>query len=67
MIVYINEQPVEIFNGADLGHVVLKYSSRSYKMVCTGKLAIFDKYGFKTEPDAPVKEGQKFFVKRTNH
>lgn len=67
MIIFINNTPVEIFNGANLGHVVLKYSLRSYKMVCSGKLAIFDKYGFKTEPDAPIKEGQIFFVKRTNY
>lgn len=66
MTVFINSEPVEIFSGANLGHVVLKYSSRSYKMVCSGKLTIFDKYGFKTEPDGPVKDGQHFFIKRTN-
>lgn len=67
MTVFINSEPVEIFSGANLGHVVLKYSSRSYKMVCTGKLTIFDKYGFRTETDAPVKDGQHFFIKRNNH
>lgn len=64
MKVFINKKEIEIFKGANVGNAVLAYSKRSYKLLCSGYLSVFDKYGNQTEADGPVQEGQKFWLKR---
>jgi len=63
MIVCINDKEITIFKGARLADAVLSYSKHSYKMVKSGYLAIFDRFGFLTEADGPALEGQHFFLK----
>jgi hypothetical protein len=63
MKVYLNEKEIIIFSGATLGDIVLAYSEHSYKMLKSGNLGIFDRFGFLTEPDGPIVEGQHFFLK----
>jgi hypothetical protein len=64
MIVTLNNNQVQIFKGATIADMVLAYSQRSYKMLVTGKLCVYDRFGNLTESDGPVYEGQVFFLKR---
>ena len=65
MIVYINNEPVRLFEGARAGDAVLAYSRHSFAMLGNGKLELTDRFGNPTEPDGPVTHGQKFQLKRT--
>ncbi len=66
MIVYINDEPVTLFEGARLGDAVLAYSGSSFTLLFSGKLKILDRFGNTTEPDGPVYNGQKFQLIRTH-
>lgn len=65
MKVYVNDIPVIIFRGARVGEVVLAYSKHGYKLLRSGYLTIYDRFGNLTEPDGPVLEGQHFFLRVT--
>ena len=64
MKVTLNKSEITIFKGAKISDLVLAYSERSYKMLITGKLTVFDRFGNLTEIDGPVYEGQVFVLKR---
>jgi hypothetical protein len=64
MIVYINNTEINIFKGARIRDAILAYSLHTLKMVQTGKLSIFDRFGNLTEPDGPLIEGQRLTLKR---
>jgi hypothetical protein len=64
MKVTLNNNEIIIFKGATIGEMVLAYSVRSHKMLKSGKLCVFDRFGNLTETDGPVYEGQLFFLKR---
>jgi hypothetical protein len=64
MKVYLNKTEISIFKGARISELVLAYSQRSYKMLKSGNLCVYDRFGNLTETDGPVYEGQVFFLKR---
>jgi len=61
--VYINNREIIIFRGATVGDAVLKYSGFSFKKLLSGYLTVYDRFGFRTERDGPVIEGQHFYLK----
>jgi len=63
--VYINNREIVIFKGATVGDAVLKYSVFSFKKLKTGYFSVYDRFGYRTEPDGPVLEGQHFILKKT--
>ncbi len=64
MKVVLNKCEISIFKGARISDLVLAYSERSFKMLKSGKLCVYDRFGNLTEVDGPVYEGQVFFLKR---
>ncbi len=64
MKVILNNSEVIIFKGATISEMVLAYSLRSYKMLKSGKLRVYDRFGNHTEIDGPVYDGQLFYLKR---
>jgi len=64
MKVILNNSEIIIFKGATISEMVLAYSMRSHKMLISGKLCVYDRFGNLTEIDGPVYEGQMFFLKR---
>ncbi len=64
MKVILNNSEIIIFKGATISDMVLAYSVRSHKMLISGKLCVYDRFGNLTEIDGPVYEGQMFFLKR---
>ena len=65
MKVYINNKEISIFKGARIQDAVLVYSPRSLRMVTTGTLSVFDRFGNRTGLDGPLIEGQRLTLKRT--
>ena len=63
MKVIINNKEIIIFRGATLREAILSYSLFSYRKLMHGYLGIYDRFGFLTEPDGPVSEGQRFYLK----
>ncbi len=63
MTVFINDKPVSVFYGATLKETILKHSKKSYAMLLSGYLGIFDRFGNLTETDGPVADGQRFFLR----
>lgn len=66
MKVWINKREMITFRGACLGDVLRLYSQRSLSMVRKGHFGVFDRFGYLTELDGPVAEGQHFMIKRIN-
>jgi hypothetical protein len=64
MKVTLNNNEIILFKGATISEMVLVYSVRSHKMLKSGKLCVYDRFGNLTETDGPVYEGQLFFLKR---
>ena len=65
MRVFVNDREVTVYNGAIIQDVVLAYSKHCYKMMKSGYLKIYDRFGFLTEPDGPAADGQRFYLKIT--
>ena len=43
--------------------VVRAYSLTSSKRLLSGYLAVYDRFGYKTEPDGPAVEGGHYFLR----
>lgn len=63
MIVFFNDRLVDVFNGATLLDAVRAYSLASSKRLLSGYLAVFDRFGYRTEPDGPAVEGGHYFLR----
>jgi hypothetical protein len=66
MKVTLNKSEIIIFKGAKISDLVLAYSERSYKMMKSGKLCVYDRFGNLTAFDGPVYDGQVFFLRRVD-
>jgi hypothetical protein len=64
--VFLNDTEITIFKGAVIKDIVLAYSKTSYKRLKSGYLSVYDRFGFQTEPDGPVMEGQHFYLRITS-
>lgn len=62
MKVFVNDRGVEVFRGATLLDAVRAYSRVSFKRLLSGYLAVFDRFGYRTEPDGPAVEGGHYFL-----
>ena len=62
MVVFINRIRVTIFEGATILDAVRAYSLTSSKRLLSGYLAVYDRFGYKTEPDGPAVEGGHYFL-----
>jgi hypothetical protein len=63
MVVYLNGKEVPIFRGATILDVVRAYSLISSKRLGSGYLAVYDRFGYRTEPDGPAMEGGHYFLR----
>ena len=64
MKVYINHKPICIFAGARILDAIRAYSAVSLKQVQNESLVILDRFGNLTEPDGPLQDGQRLYLKR---
>jgi hypothetical protein len=65
--IFINDREIIVFRGAMVKDAVRSYSMRSSKQLEAGILLIVDKYGNKTEADGELTDGQKLYLKRSDH
>jgi hypothetical protein len=63
MVVFVNGKKVSIFRGATIQDVVRAYSLTSSKRLVSGYLAVYDCFGYRTEPDGPAVEGGQYFLR----
>ncbi len=63
MRITINKKELTIFKGAKLLDAVRAYSRMSAKKLESGYLALFDRYGFRTESDGPAREGGHYYLR----
>ncbi len=63
MEVFINNKSVLVFNGATLLDAVRAYSLASSKRLLSGYLAVYDRFGYRTEPDGQAVEGGHYFLR----
>lgn len=66
MIVYINDKEVTIFKGARIMDALLAFSKEAFEQVRAGNWIVTDQFGFRTEPDGPLSEGQHLTLKPQN-
>jgi len=67
MLIYLNGKQVSIFRGATIQDVVRAYSLTSSKRLGSGYLAVYDRFGHRTEPDGPAVEGGHYFLRVAGH
>jgi hypothetical protein len=63
MKIQVNDQEIEIFNGANLRDVLWKYSKEEYHQIMDGKKLIVDKLGNQVLIDGEVDDGDEFYIK----
>lgn len=63
MNVFVNDKRVAVFIGATLLDAVRAYSLASSKRLLSGYLALYDRFGYRTEPDGPAVEGGHYFLR----
>lgn len=63
MKIHVNDQEMEIFNGANLRDILRKYSKEEYHRILDGKKLIVDKLGNQVLIDGEVVEGDEFYIK----
>ena len=64
MKIHVNDQEMEIFNGANLRDILRKYSKEEYHWILDGKKLIVDKLGNQVLIDGEVVEGDEFYIKK---
>ena len=63
MNVFVNDKRVDVFIGATLLDAARAYSLASSKRLASGYLALYDRFGYPTEPDGPAVEGGHYFLR----
>jgi hypothetical protein len=58
----MNDNVIEIFAGARVQDVVLKYSHEIYRSTISGEIIIIDKNDNPVELDGEVSDGQRLFT-----
>jgi hypothetical protein len=64
MKVYINNQEVTVHHGATIIDAIRTMSESLYSDVIERRLTVYDEFGNETEPDGPLKESRRFFVRK---
>jgi hypothetical protein len=62
MKVFIDNQEIEIFSGARVGDVLMKYSDDDYHQVLAWEKVIVDEQGNRYSLDGEISEGDRFSV-----
>lgn len=63
MEVFINQTSINIFKGARLSDVVLKYSKESHTLLMTNMIWLEDERGNSMDADGRLWDGIKLFIK----
>ncbi len=63
MIVQMNEKVIEIFSGAKVRDVLLKYSEEEYRAALSGQTITMDKNNNPVGLDGEVSNGQRLYIK----
>ena len=63
MKIYLNDQEIETFKGANLQDILLKFSKGIYYQVLNGEKSIVDREGNQVLLDGEVDEGDVFYFK----
>lgn len=64
MIVQMNEKVIEIFAGAKVRDVLLKYSEEEYRAALSGQMIAVDKNNNPVGLDGEVSNGQRLYIKQ---
>jgi len=62
MTVLINDNVIEIFAGARVQDVILKYSHEKYRSALCGEIIIIDKNDNPVDLDGEVSDGQRLYT-----
>ena len=63
MKIFINDQEIEIFKGANLRDILRKFSKEEYYRVLDGEKSIVDKMDNQVLMDGELNEGDMFYIK----
>ncbi len=67
MIVQMNDKEIEIFAGARVQDVVLKFSKQAYKTTLSGQATILDKNNNPVDLEGEVSDGQRLYLSYTEN
>ena len=62
MTVRMNDKIIEIFTGATVKDVLLKYSKKKYQSALKGKMIVVDENNNPVELNGEVSEGQRLYI-----
>jgi len=63
MIIYLNDQEIEIFKGANLRDILWKFSKEEYYRILNGEKTVVDKMGNQVLMDGELCEGDNYYIK----
>ena len=66
MKIRVNDKVVEIFNGARVGDVLLKFSKYEYREVSGGRKKVMDKYRNPVDLQGELSDAQQLYLSDAN-
>ena len=66
MKIYINQKEVEIFAGACVKDAILAYDKTAWLLLLKGKLAAYNRYGSRVDPDGSLSANESLILKPTH-
>ncbi len=67
MIIFVDDQEIEIFSGALVKDAVLKYSEKVYRDILHGKKQVNDKWKNEVELDGELIDHQHLYIKKNDN
>jgi hypothetical protein len=60
--VFVNERPVEVYQGMEVKHALMAYDYGAYKACTEGQAMVRDRNGFQVGLDGALAEGTQLFI-----
>ena len=62
ILVYVNDQPAEIFRGMKVKHALIALDQALYAAALSGKITVHDANGFALGLDGTLQDGAKIYT-----
>lgn len=65
IVVYVNDEPVKIFEGMNVKHALISFDYALYKAADRGEVRVEDESGFALGLGGTLHSGSRIYTKRT--
>jgi hypothetical protein len=67
IVVFVNDKPVEIFQGMQVKHALISLDYSLYKRAIDGEITVEDSSGFQVGLEGALHNGAKIYIRESRH